>query len=41
MEFEKNSQVELNREVKLEEIEQTTDPVSFCMGSVCYVAIVI
>jgi translation initiation factor 4G len=28
-EFEKNSEVELNREAKLEEIEQTTDPVSF------------
>jgi hypothetical protein len=41
MEFEKNSQVELNREAKLKEIEQNTDPVSICMGTVCYVAIVI
>ena len=28
MEFEKNSVVELDREAKLTEIEQTTDPVS-------------
>lgn len=28
MEFEKNSVVELDREAKLMEIEQTTDPVS-------------
>lgn len=28
-EFEKNSEADLNREAKREEIEQTTDPVSY------------
>jgi translation initiation factor 4G len=32
VEFEKSSEVELNREAKLKEIEETTDPVSICMN---------
>jgi translation initiation factor 4G len=30
VEFEKSSEVELNREAKLKEIEETTDPVNIC-----------
>jgi translation initiation factor 4G len=30
VEFEKSSEVELNREAKLKEIEETADPVSIC-----------
>jgi translation initiation factor 4G len=32
VEFEKSSEVELNREVKLKEIEETADPVSIYMN---------